>query len=430
MTHPSPKKGLEDLQHIGFFSMPDGQPILGRSMDSFFRLDEDGTGVFIMGFSPRSADWTKEVTAAAAENFFYAIHHKRLVVHVSIQETDGVVINHETLDGIFETHRRDTPAHHYYKAIRDHEAKSIDSIGKIGPLDVHVSMGTGPRRMAYINRNGMLITDSTEQRANPMAPRRSSLWPKFAAVVVPASDKGDKWIRQTENVSHDSMSTRQFEEPRRRREAEAWFKESRDAIRELINRAAQVDRQGDISNLDELAAMFPDEFDPSAPGNRSLKTRTIDSRIPAPTLPQSGPDPATGPDPNPRPEPQPEPDPNGPPGPNRNPHRRRPTPNPPTERRARLQYPRFIPTGSATATVFFTSVEGPPREVKLALTPAGGEWGQENQVIITEAVVRSPKGQEASLHEGGIALTPSPNERVVIDVVTSDSINNLAFRLV
>ena len=246
--------------------MPAGQPILGRDLQSFFGLDEDGTGVFIMGFSPRSTDWTKEVTAAAVENFFYAVHHKQLVVTVSVQDTDGIVINHETMDGVFESHGKDTPAHHYYKAIRDQEAKRADGIGKIGPLDVHVSLGAGPRRIAYINRNGMLITDSTEQRANPMAPRRSSLWPRFAAVIVPVSDKGDEWIRKTENVSHDSMSPRQFEDPKERRQAEAWFKEGRGAIRELIDQAAQVDRQGDISNLEELAAMFPDEFDPSAPG--------------------------------------------------------------------------------------------------------------------------------------------------------------------
>ena len=55
--------------------------------------------------------------------------------------------------------------------------------------------------------------------------------------------------------------------------------QTRAAISKIIDDAAQVEKHGDTSNLNELANMFPDEFDPAAPGNRLLKTKTSNPRI-------------------------------------------------------------------------------------------------------------------------------------------------------
>ena len=274
MDHPNPSNESESLQHVGFYAMPYGKPVLTTWIPDSFRMSNTGTGVFIMGFNPKTKQWLKEVTSAVIENFFYAIHHKRLVVAVKEQDTDTVEINHETLDWLFEREGKNKPAIHYYKAIRDKKAIVTKAIGKIGPLNVFVSMGSGPRRTAYINRNGMLITDSREQKVNPIAPRGKSLWPDYCVVVTPDTDKGDDWIRQTENTSHDSMSPRQCFEGRELTNAEHWFRQARKTIGEIIDDAAQVQKYGDTTNLSELATMFPDEFNPTIPGNRLLKTKT------------------------------------------------------------------------------------------------------------------------------------------------------------
>ena len=433
MAHSNPEEKSEHLQHIGFFAMPGGNPLRNREIPEFFRLGEVGAGVFVMGFNPRSAEWEKEITAAVIENFFYAIHHKNLIVRIEAQGADSIVVNHESLDWLFEGQGNNRPAYHYYKAIRDAKAVTTDNIGKIGPLDVYLSIGSGPRRTAYINRNGMLITDSREQKTNPMAPRGSSLWPDFAALVAPATDKGDQWIRKTENASHDAMSPRRLFGDRERRDAERRFKEARDAIRKIIDDAAQVEKYGDTSNLNELAQMFPDEFDPSALGNRQLQTRVSGTRvvptIPAPldTVPGPVPEPRPEPEPNPDPAPRPEPNPDPEPKPRPEP---RPAPNPRSARPPRLERPRFIPTGPAAATVAFAITEDPPRQVKLALTPVGAEWsGQEDRIDITDATVISPKDQEVSLADGVVLLTPVPNERVVIKIATSGTLGDLAFRI-
>ena len=424
MTHPDPKKN-EQLQHIGFFAMPGVKPILGKAIPDIFLLNDMGAGVFIMGFNPRSEEWAKEVTSAVIENFFYAIHREKLVVKVSVRDSEETVIDRQTLDLHFQE-RQDRPAYHYYKAITitEDEVKTTEPIGDLGPLDVHISLNKGPRRTAYVNRNGMLITDSREQRANPIAPVGNNLWPNFAVVVIPATDDGDLWIRKTENPSHDPMSPGQLQNQKESRKAQRLFKGARSSIRGIVDKAAAVGKYGDRSNLDELASMLPDEFDPGVPGNIELKA-TIDERQivpPTPPLeeediipgPESAPDPGPGPGPEPGPGPGPTPG----PGPGT-----KPTKSP------TLKSPQFIQTSPTTATVAFTVTEDLAREVKVRLMPAGGEYAREKPVWVTEAVVLSPKDMKVSLEDGTLKIAPRQNERIAIQVTTNGSVDNLAVRI-
>ena len=439
MAHANPNNKQEQLQHIGFFALPGVEPISGKAIPDFFRLDDVGAGVFIMGFNPRSQEWAKEVTYAAIENFFYAIHHKRLIVKVEARGSEEIMVNHETLDPLFEGQDHDQPSYYYYRAIRDEKSIKTDAIGKMGPLDVHVLVGSGPRRTAYINRNGMLITDIRDQKVNPMAPQGRSLWPDFAAVVIPATGEGDQWIRNAENPSHDSMSPEQLIEEKERRGARRWFKEAKDTIRAVIDRKAQIEKYGDPSNLIELASMFPDEFDPDAPGNRVLKTQISKTRL-ATTPPGSGSDTGagsgtdtgsgtdvgTGTGTGSR---------NGNGNGNGGGTGTSPGTGPGSSRGSksvrlpRLHRPRFIPTGMSKATIAFTITEESSIPVNISLTPAGGEWAREDKVRITEAIVLSPRGQEVRIEDGVLSLTPNSNERVVIKITTSDNINDLAFRI-
>ena len=107
----------------------------------------------------------------------------------------------------------------------------------------------------------MLITDSREQRTNPLAPRGRSLRPDFAGVIVPDSDAGDLWLRRMENPSHDSVSSGQIRSERDRREADSRFRQARRELGEIIERRAEIANYGDPTNIDELAGILPDEED-------------------------------------------------------------------------------------------------------------------------------------------------------------------------
>ena len=436
MDHPDPSNQANNVQHVGFYSMPEGKPVLTTQIPEFFRLPEVGTGVFVMGFNPRSANWVDEVTAAVVENFFYAVHHKTLVVRVKGQIDNAVLVNHETLDSLFAKHSDQKPSHHYYKAIRGLSHTQTEPMGRIGPLNVYVSIGSGPRRTAYINRNGMLITDSREQKINPIAPRGKSLWPDYGAIVAPATARGDEWIRQMENTSHDAMSPRQCFEGKELRDAEKWLQQTRAAISKIIDDAAQVEKYGDTSNLNELANMFPDEFDPAAPGNRLLKTETSNPRISQGLAVTSNEASGEDADENQGSEQNQErnekgdgkerqkkdQDSNRREGSNQGSGSNR-------GRRPRLARPRLVATSPKTATIAFTPADEPQQSMTIALTPAGSEWGQENPVHIVAAKVISPQGQQAEVADGSITLTPQSPGRIVIEISTNDPINESAFRI-
>lgn len=433
MTHEDPGQPGELLRHVGFYAISEEsgkpEPLYVPNIPQVFRLDDVGTGVYIMGFHPRSADWGTLIAKAVVENFFAAIHNRLLVVHITAEGETPITVNHETLDGLFERVGGDMPSRSYYKAIRDSEQFTTASIGSIGPLSVHLLFAPGaPRRTSYINRNGMLITDSREQKTNPFAPRGNNLWPNYAAVVSPTTDAGDSWVRRTENPSHDSMSSQTLLDESESRQTEIWFKESRDAIKAIINEAANIQRYGDTTNLKELARFFQDELDPTVLGITSLPIRERDIRIPPPLI-QVDEDDAnegTGPD---RPE-----DPNPERKPPRPPRPPRPGPNPGpvrTRRRPqRLSRPRLLVTGTNSAVLAFTVESKTPEQMKLALTPTGAEWsGPEGKLAIASLQVIRPAGQEVSLLDGGLALTPSPGERIVLEITTQEPLLGRAFRL-
>ena len=134
MSHPNPDKPSESLQHIGFYRSPDGHPLTATQIPGFFRLDEPGTGVFILGFDPRSQDWLSEMTAAVIRNFFLAIHRKELLVEIHSGDADPIIITHETIDYLFTEHAKDDDCYAYYKAIRDTNltvTKHMPNIGKL-----------------------------------------------------------------------------------------------------------------------------------------------------------------------------------------------------------------------------------------------------------------------------------------------------------
>lgn len=441
MAHSDPKDTARQLQHVGFFAASGMNPILGKLIPVVFRLGEKGTGVYVMGFNPRSTHWVDELVNATINNFFYAIHHKRLIVQVKARNSRKTTIDHESLDLLFERQEQKASSYFYYRAIRDEKPIKTESIGKIGSLNVHVLLDSFcPRRIAYVNHNGMLITDIRDPRGNPMAPRGRGLWPNYAVAVVPATAKGDEWIRSTENTSHDSMSTQELFEESARRKADGWFKAVRKSIRTIIDDKAEVQKYGDTSNLDELASMFPDEFDPHAPGNKVLKTRVSRSRV-VPSAPGQGSGLRPGADDDygsgtgmgmgegdggERGGGQGNGNGKGTPpgsGPGSEKGRR-------SARTPRLQRPRFILTGPSRATVAFSAANPGEDVIDFALIPAGSEWTRENKIDITEARVISPLGQQVQVDGGVVSLTPKSEERIVMEIATSENINNLAFRMV
>lgn len=277
VSHQDPN-GPDLLQHIGFYTSQGGGAIEGPDIPTPFRLTEPGTGLWVAGFTP-GRNWAIAAVRATMNNFFYAIHHRKLEVWIGAKQ-----ISYDTLDSIIEEfgNSRSRQTRHYYHAVSGKPAGITEPAGPIGPLEVYIdSHDSAPKRVAYVNRRGMLITDTRERRrSNPFYPGSGQgMWPDYVAVVIAADDDTDRLIRRMENPSHDSISVDRLPDGERRK-IRPDLVDAGEQIKNIIASAIRQQEEAAIDNLRELAELFPDDLDPAVPGNRELEVRTIAPRLP------------------------------------------------------------------------------------------------------------------------------------------------------
>lgn len=415
-------------QHIGFYAQDEIQPVLSRDIPPALRLAERGTRVTILGFNPRTGDWGGEVVRATLENFFVALHRRRLVVRVISGGNEEVEINHETMDGLFGRNAATlADSYFYYRAIRESEPVNTVEIPNIGSMELYVLMeDKAPRRICLVNSNGMKITDSRDQKTNPLAPRGSNLWQDYAVVVVPSTE-GDEWLRRTENVSHDALSPERFVQINDRASARAAFEQGRREIRAEIEERVATRRDEETRNLRELAHLFPDELSPDTPGNMELHPRVMTQNVqrpraardePAEEQPGDGDEPDTENSDHQRDRQNTRREPRTGPGP-RNTATRRPS----------LVRPRYAQLGQNTARVAFTLPGSGTGSVTVGLRPVGSEPSNEARVPVTSVTPIGSPGTTADIHQGSMRIEAPAGARVILEVTTAQSLDGLAMRL-
>ena len=445
MSHPNPDDLGESLQHIGFYTDIGGRAIEGRrEIDPFFLLNEPGTGVYIMGFNPRVVDWVGDVIRAVLRNFFFAIHRQTLVVRIEAA-TQTVVITHDDLELLFERYPGDLQeSYSYYQAIRDTEAAVTEPLPELGSLDLYIKIDGGPRRMAYVNRNGMLITDSREKKDNPLPPNNRSLWPDFAAVIVPSTDNGDRQIRRMENPSHDSITASQLREQSEQKKMTGAFLTARRVIRKNMDDRTHLAQSGNQANLRELAEMFP-ELDASIEGITSLVTREISARFEGQSTFEASEDNDEADDSGDHVDPGSDGDVgvhwngnqernsnrddrglrNGDKGTSRGTGSYASRSN-----RVSLRRVRVMSTSSNNVVVAFNPTGKPPHEVRFTLRAAGEEFQSVECIGISSVkLINAKNGQSVEVDDDVVSLSSQDSERAFLEIETTESIENLAFRL-
>ena len=266
--------------------------------------------------------------------------------------------------------------------------------------------------MAYVNRRGMLITDTRERRrSNPFYPGvGQGMWPNYAAVVIAKDDDTDRLIRRMENPSHDIISIDRLSDEERRA-IRPHLTDASEQIREIIANAIREHEEAGATNLRELAELFPD-LDPAMPGNQDLEVRTI-----TPTLPRHHvvviDDPEDGGEPvldengiemdgignnDSRPD-------NGS-GRKRN-GKARPDPGSGKGNRnaggqtAVINKARIVRANSTELTLAFTVRQKDKAACAFTVRPAGDEYRREQRIPINGVRVVSPQGARAEL-DGGL----------------------------
>ena len=266
-SHNDPDSS-ERLQHIGFLAVHnEGQrsynyPIKGPDIPQVFHLSETGTGVFIIGFDDEQFfDWAKRTRETTIKNFFAAIQKGNLTVEIKTADPSNYLrIDQSSIGTLIADLPPKDETRHYYQAIKA-EPELTNPSGKLtqfGNLQLWIT--TQPdscRRLAHINRRGMLITESRQPSENPLYPYGGGSWAPWAAVTMATSEDADRYLRKMEPPAHDSIKPALLTSPSDEATARDELKAQQEQIRELIRKEIDNLHKDQSANIRELADLFP-----------------------------------------------------------------------------------------------------------------------------------------------------------------------------
>ena len=404
-----------------------------RTVRGHSNTPPNGTTITVLGFEPQSADWPQEIAKSAAANFFCAIHRDQLIVIVVDIDGSEMRIDRNTLKNIFANHDRDphpddpfSRSHSYYKAILSQgNNEDVTLPAPInGLVAARIVLGHGPSRSAYVNWNGMFVTDSREVHKNPFQIRTPQYCPDYAIIISPKDDRTNEFIRDLENMAHDEVQPNSIEEPDQKSKVKQSFQKGRNQLNALIDARIERDMASGNQNLHHLAGIIGDETGANTdqtdqPSKLNTRTRKQNFQT-ASALATEVPNPDSAQPPAPpradlRPNPQPDPH-LGPTDPSREP---KPTP-PKASAIARV---RLVATGSHNAAVMFTTAK-PDQTIKLRLTPSGEMASNEAALQITAA--GEDQAATVVVNNETIEIRALQARRYCIRISTEDDISKTA----
>lgn len=255
-AHDNPKGAK--LQHVGFgtnIPTKDGcqpRPMIGSDIYKDFRLKNTGTGVFILGFTPPTKQWKRGAIQSIAKNFFDAIHNEKLTVTVC-----GEQIVKNTLSSLLDNAGDTQKSHWYYKTIKKPDGVKTIEVNEIRfDIKYIINRDDLPNRIAYLNRMGMLITDSKQKGSNPFAVTFGS-YLKYVAVVQANDDETDQLIRKMEPPSHKSIDPDRIISEKIRNNYKANLKDANKQIEKILRDVIGEGMKGEIIYANETIDFFP-----------------------------------------------------------------------------------------------------------------------------------------------------------------------------
>jgi len=129
-----------------------------EDIPEFFRRTRTGTDLFVFGFED-GEDWKSKIIRSVLENFFVAIHERRLIVVVGDTRLDDTTLP-ELMERHFGNSGVNSDCPNYYEAFTSDEAKrhSLENFEGLGEVTLYLLPGHKyPKRVAMVRQTGMLV---------------------------------------------------------------------------------------------------------------------------------------------------------------------------------------------------------------------------------------------------------------------------------
>lgn len=281
VTH---RVGKSSTHGTGYFGITTGnRPMPDFSaLPDLFARKKTGADVYIMGFHDFE-DWEARVIKSVIENFFLAIHSRRLIVKVG-----KTTVNDTSLPKLIAKHYAEPDpaflADEYYQALTSenvisHTEEDFCGLGEIKlTLLEHIDF---KKKVAMFRRSGMKIFDKRFQTPT-----------RFAAVFTADGPKLDALLRTLEPPSHTAWEPERGDDPTvSRKVLNDLFGWVRDKVRLLtpVDQLQEIDAEGmsqflpdDLEDADHGQPQETEEFNDEPAPALDMRIRTS----PPPSAPQ------------------------------------------------------------------------------------------------------------------------------------------------
>ena len=429
----------EELQHIGFYRYDNRDPITSRNIPADFRFNNKSeqadipppnTTISIIGFQPHVLNWTKAAQLATVINFFAAIKKRLLVVTVTDINGASFTIDSRSIAKHFDDLMTESPksrslrnAYDHYSTLSSnadtktfHVPAPIDS-----PVDVIVRVNAGASRCAYINANGMLITDA-KSKQNPFHISIPPYYPPLDLVIQPTTPGAQTTISKMENVSHDEIQVASITDPKSRAATRQAFAGTRQQISDWIAGTILHQQEAASVNLSELAHILADDPELNGSATVDIQISLTQTNYTSDQLPDVSQDASPDQDGLPKPKPP------GTPGPPPNPKPDETTGLPPTPSQdtnpPSISNIRFIASSSHTAAVLLTT-DKPNQSITITLAKRG-EILYVAEPTISILSAHETSGAHVIYDADSLTLTTTEAKRYTVRVTTAEPIDSQA----
>ena len=213
-THKNPETD-EKLTAYGFYNCEGEVPVTNiERVPEFFRRKEIGTDVYIIGLW-NDRNRKKEMIKSVLNNFWLAIHRKKLIVKI-----EDIEINSKTLTDLINKYypsenESGNPADFqgwnpkpYYKAVKNYGLSNEkyflfeEKLETAGNVQLFVYLNKGlPNRIAYFRKPLMTVYKQTKNKLKG-----------YVAVFICEDDKGNSILKKMENPAHNEWKIENYKE--------------------------------------------------------------------------------------------------------------------------------------------------------------------------------------------------------------------------